>query len=34
MYSAGRIGTLVIAFGIPVKSALTGNDRDCKISDY
>ena len=40
MYSAGRIGALVIAFGIPVgfripvNSALTGNDRDCRISDY
>ena len=34
MYSTGRIGALLYTFGIPVNSALTGNDRDCRISDY
>ena len=40
MYSASRIGALAIAlvfqqdYRIPVNSALTNNDRDCRISDY
>ena len=34
MYNAGRIGAFVIAFAIPVNSTLTGNDHDCRISNY
>ena len=40
MYSTSRIGAWLLSFvfqqdyRIPVNSALTGNDRECRISDY